>query len=170
MDVPCLDFIIRVESSYLNNSAEEPLKSSTVITFHSSSFQIHQRLFPIDLGIGENIRGTALGTADRATSSVAGVQKNADVATKGRAEIAQGMARMKGHAPTPQTAPTETAPPGTAPADQRTTSGTGTGTGTDTGAAVGGAAAGATDQGRQQGTSDEKTSALGGKSGSESTG
>ncbi|KAG1850384.1 hypothetical protein DFJ58DRAFT_746470 [Suillus subalutaceus] len=119
-------------------------------------------------GIGDNLRGTALGSADRATSSVAGVQKNADLVTKGRAEIAEGMARMKGHSSAPQVAPAGTAPPGTAPADQGTTAGTGTSSGT--GAAVGGAAIGVTDQGRQQGTGDEKTSALAGKSGPESTG
>ncbi|KAG1823760.1 uncharacterized protein BJ212DRAFT_701766 [Suillus subaureus] len=77
------------------------------------------------------------------------------------------MARMKGHAPAAQVAPAGTASPGTAPADQGTTAGAGTGT--DTGAAVGGTATGVTDQGRQQGTGDEKTSALGGKSGPEST-
>ncbi|KAG2339515.1 hypothetical protein BDR05DRAFT_1062113 [Suillus weaverae] len=117
---------------------------------------------------GENIRGTALGAADRATSSVAGAQKNADAASKGRAEVAEGMARMKGRAPATQgapagTTPAGTAPPGTAPADQGTTAGIGTGTGTS-------AAAGVTGQGQQQGTSDEKTSAAREKSGPESTG
>ncbi|KAG2105826.1 uncharacterized protein F5147DRAFT_238558 [Suillus discolor] len=142
-------------------------------------------------GFGDNIRGSALGAADRATSSTAGVQKNVDLATKGRAEIAEGMAMMKGHAPAAQGAPTETtpagtAPSGTAPAGQGTTAeagtgagngattGTGAGTGAVTGAAggaaVGGAAAGVTDQDRQQGTGDEKSSAVGGRTGPESTG
>lgn len=141
----------------------------------------------IYLGFGDNIRGSALGAADRATSSSAGVQKNEDIATKGRAEIAEGMAMMKGHAPAAQGAPTETtpagtAPPGTAPADQGTTAeagtragtgtttGTGAGTGAATGAAVGGAAAGVTDQDRQRGTGDEKSSAVGRNTGPEPTG
>lgn len=116
-------------------------------------------------GLGDNIRGTALGTADRATSSAAGIQKNADLTAKGRAEFAEGMARMKGHAPAPQVAsvestPSGTAPTGTEPADQGTAG---------KGAAVGGAS-GVTDQGRQQGTGDEQTSITGGKSGPESTG
>lgn len=123
-------------------------------------------------GLGDNIRGTALGTADRATSSVAGMQKNADLTTKGRAEFAEGMARMRGHAPAPQVVPAEstpggTAPIGTEPADRGTTAGTGTDIGT--GAAVGGAS-GVTDQGRQQGTGDEQTSTAGRESGPESTG
>lgn len=120
-------------------------------------------------GLGDNIRGTALGTADRATSSAAGIQKNADLTAKGRAEFAEGMARMRGHAHAPQVASVEssgTAPIGTEPADQGTA---GTGTGAGTGAAVGGAS-GVTDQGRQQGTGDEQTSTAGGKSGPESTG
>ncbi|KAG1731577.1 hypothetical protein EDB19DRAFT_1329514 [Suillus lakei] len=133
-------------------------------------------------GIGENIRGTALGTADRATSSVAGVEKNAEVATKGRAEVAEGMARMKGHAPAPQVAPAGTtpggtAPPGTVPTDREMTAGTGTGTGagtgSSTGAAVGGttaAGAGVTGQGQRQGTRDEKISTTGAKSGPEASG
>ncbi|KAG2055914.1 hypothetical protein BDR06DRAFT_970388 [Suillus hirtellus] len=132
-------------------------------------------------GFGDNIRGSALGAADRATSSTAGVQKNDDLATKGRAEIAEGMAMMKGHAPAARGAPTETtpagtAPSGTAPAGQGTTAeaGTGAGTGAATGAAggaaVGGAAAGVTDQDRQRGTGDEKSSAVERKTGPEPTG
>lgn len=121
--------------------------------------------------MGENIRGTALGSADRATSSGAGVQKNADLSTKGRAEFAEGMARMRGHAPAPPAAPVEstlggTAPFGTEPADRGTA---GTVTDVGTGAAVSGAT-GVTDQGRQQGTGNEQTSTAGEKSGPESTG
>ncbi|KAG2067148.1 hypothetical protein BDR04DRAFT_1105470 [Suillus decipiens] len=121
-------------------------------------------------GMGENIRGTALGSADRATNSAASAQKNADLATKGRAEIAEGMAKLKGHAPPPPAAPAgaATATPGTVPADQGTTTGTGTGSGTDAAAAT--ATPMVTDQGQQQGKGDEKTSADGGKSGLESTG
>ncbi|KAG1775506.1 hypothetical protein EV702DRAFT_1116917 [Suillus placidus] len=118
-------------------------------------FGIRSRAAQVIHGIGEEIRGTALGVADRATSSVAGVQKNADTTSKGRAEFAEGMARMKGRAPATQ-----------APPDQGTTAGTGTGTGTS--AAV--AAAGVTGQGQQQGTSDEKTSAVGERAEPESTG
>jgi hypothetical protein len=129
--------------------------------------------FLIVLGLSDNIRGTALGTADRATSSATGVQKNTDLSAKGRAEFEEGIARLRGHAPAPQVAPAEstpsrTAPIGTEPAD-RGTAGTGTGTGAGTGAAVGGAS-GVTDQGRQQVTGDEHTSTAGGKSGPESTG
>ncbi|KAG2142410.1 hypothetical protein DEU56DRAFT_979587 [Suillus clintonianus] len=108
-------------------------------------------------GLGENIRGTALGTADRATSSEAGIQKDDEVAAKGRAEVAEGMARMRGH------------PAGTVPSDKGTSAGTGTGTGAAT--AVGaGAGAGVTGQGQQQGTGHEKPTAVREKSGPETTG
>ncbi|KAG2357798.1 hypothetical protein BDR07DRAFT_1419247 [Suillus spraguei] len=62
------------------------------------------------------------------------------------------MAKLKGHAPA-------TATPGPVPADQGTATGTGTDSGTD--AAAAGATPRVTDQGQQQGTGDEKTSAVG---------
>ncbi|KAG0695054.1 hypothetical protein DFH29DRAFT_880285 [Suillus ampliporus] len=147
--------VFHASSHYLRIPAEAPPKSFTASPFKS---QLKGRL-------GENIRGTALGTADRVTSSPAGEKKYDDVAMKGRAEVAEGMACIKGHAP---------APAGTAPVGQGTSAGSGTGAGTGTGAAVGGATAaqgagtGVTGQGQQGGTSYEKTT--GEKSGPEMTG
>jgi hypothetical protein len=98
-------------------------------------------------GLGENIRGTALGTADRVARSEAGEKLHDDVAMKGREEFAQGMERIKGHPPQPAGTTQSAAPGGT---------GVGTGTGTGTGAEVGGATgaraagAGVTGQGPQE--------------------
>lgn len=77
------------------------------------------------------------------------------MAAKGRAEVAEGMARMRGH------------PAGTVPSDKGTSAGTGTGTGAATAA---GAGAGVTGQGQQQGTGHEKPTAVREKSGPETTG
>ncbi|KAF9218686.1 hypothetical protein BS17DRAFT_811558 [Gyrodon lividus] len=48
-------------------------------------------------GIGENIRGTAMGAADTVSSSKTGESKYEDIAATGQSEIAEGMARMRGH-------------------------------------------------------------------------
>ncbi|OAX38774.1 hypothetical protein K503DRAFT_770119 [Rhizopogon vinicolor AM-OR11-026] len=99
-------------------------------------------------GLGENIRGTVLGTADRATKSGVVEKKHDDVAMKGREEFAKGMAKLKGQAPQPV---------GTTQSNEG--QGTGTGVGTGPGGATG---AGVTDQ-RQQGHNG--ASATEGKSG-----
>lgn len=89
-------------------------------------------------GFGENIRGAALGSTDRAAHSEAGERKHDEVAAKGRKEIAEGMAKIKGHRPQPA---------GTT----QSTAGQETGTGAGPGSAAGEQAAGAgpTGQGQQ---------------------
>ncbi|KIK97210.1 hypothetical protein PAXRUDRAFT_825185 [Paxillus rubicundulus Ve08.2h10] len=52
-------------------------------------------------GIGENIRGTAMGAADTIAGSKSGEAKNENIVVQGQSEIAQGRARLKGH-PTEQ--------------------------------------------------------------------
>ncbi|KAH7920073.1 alpha/beta-hydrolase [Leucogyrophana mollusca] len=65
-----------------------PFYSFLTITYHILS-----------TGIGDNVRGTVMGAADTVASSQAGETKNDQLATKGRAEIAEGMAKIKGQVP-----------------------------------------------------------------------
>jgi len=109
------------------------------------------------LGFGENIRGSVLGSADRMTGSKDGEKKHDEIATKGREEVAQGMAKVRGHPPQPAETTQETS------------------TGAEPGTAAGTQAAGtgATGQGQQKDKGDEASAGegrSGGHSGPKTTG
>ncbi|KZP07893.1 hypothetical protein FIBSPDRAFT_939265 [Athelia psychrophila] len=89
-------------------------------------------------GVGDSIRGTVLGGVDTVAGDTSSAGAGDNIATRGRAEVDQGMANLRGGnaASVAQTSPTHTAPSvGTSVGGTGTFGGIGpTGTGTRTGA------------------------------------
>ncbi|KZP14311.1 hypothetical protein FIBSPDRAFT_1048852 [Athelia psychrophila] len=91
-------------------------------------------------GVGDSIRGTVLGGVDTVAGDTSSAGAADNIATRGRAEVDQGMANLRGRggnaASVAQTSPTHTAPSvGTSVGGTGTFGGIGpTGTGTRTGA------------------------------------